>query len=270
MQNNSIVQEFWDRAACGESAYAVGDTPLQRFRSQSDARYQLEPFIEEFAAFDEGRNVRVLEIGVGMGADHERWAKAAPRHLCGIDLTERAIDLTRERLALSGFKSELKVADAEILPFSDSSFDMVYSWGVLHHSNDTEKAIKEVARVLRPNGYARVMVYHKWSITGFLLWLRYGRLSSSLASVYDRHLESPGTKAFSQSEAIAMFRAAGLNVYEVRTELSPGDLLTGAAGQRHGGLLLSIAKFLWPRSLLRSAGRGLGLYLMIKAVRPAS
>lgn len=172
---NSAVRDFWDEAACGEAAYAVGHTPLQRFGAHSAARFKLEPYIESFAVFDEGRNVRVLEIGVGMGADHERWARSGPRRLCGIDLTERATELTRERLGLSNLQSELQRADAEALPFADQSFDLVYSWGVLHHSADTALAIKEVARVLRPGGYARVMIYHKLSITGLLLWLRYGR-----------------------------------------------------------------------------------------------
>ncbi|WP_066502038.1 class I SAM-dependent methyltransferase [Bradyrhizobium macuxiense] len=267
---NSAVQEFWDAAACGEVAYALGDTPAERFANQSLERYRLEPFIEKFAAFDEGLNVAVLEIGVGMGADHERWARSGPRRLCGIDLTPRAIELTSERFALQGLHSELQVGDAEHLPFADRTFNMVYSWGVLHHSNDTPQAIGEVARVLRPNGFARIMIYHKWSIVGLLLWLRYGRLSSSLESIYAKHLESPDTKAYSKSEATAMFEAAGLKIVAMDVELSPGDLLAGGAGQRHKGRLLSTLRRLWPRRLLRLLARPLGLYLMIWAVRPAN
>jgi ubiquinone/menaquinone biosynthesis C-methylase UbiE len=115
----------------------------------------------------------VLEVGVGMGADHLEWARHMPRSLSGIDLTERAIAHTATRLALYGLRSDLRVADAEKLPFRDASFDLVYSWGVLHHSPDTPRAVREVLRVLRPGGLARVMIYHAHSMVGYMLWLRY-------------------------------------------------------------------------------------------------
>ncbi|MDE2376694.1 class I SAM-dependent methyltransferase [Bradyrhizobium sp.] len=266
--NNSVVRDFWNEAACGEAAYAVGDEASERFASQRVTRYELEPFIKPFARFEEGRHQAVLEIGVGMGADHEQWARSQPGRLCGVDLTQRAIDLTRERLALSGLHSELEVADAERLPFPDATFRIVYSWGVLHHSNDTRQAFREVARVLEPGGVARLMIYHKWSIVGLMLWLRYGRFSSDLASIYAKHLESPGTKAYSAREAASLIESSGLRLVEMQVQLSPGDLLSGATGQRHRGGLLSIARRLWPRPILRLAARRLGLYLMIEAVRP--
>ena len=90
--------------------------------------------------------------------------------------------------------------------------------------------------MLKPGGTARIMIYHKWSIVGLMLWLRYGRLSSSLASIYANHLESPGTKAYSTREAAAIVEASGLRVAKMEVELSPGDLLSGATGQRHRGV----------------------------------
>ena len=95
-----------------------------------------------------------------MGADHLEWARSSPRSLTGIDLTDRAIQFTQERLGFYSLYSDLRVADAENLPFSDNSFDIVYSYGVLHHSPDTAQAIREVHRVLRPGGSARIMIYH--------------------------------------------------------------------------------------------------------------
>lgn len=125
--NNRAVRDFWNEAACGEAAYAVGTDASRRFSSQRETRYELEPFLERFARFEEGQQQAVLEIGVGMGADHEQWARSGPARLCGVDLTPRAIDLARERLALPHLESELQVADAERLPFPDATFDIVYS-----------------------------------------------------------------------------------------------------------------------------------------------
>jgi SAM-dependent methyltransferase len=263
------VHDFWNAASCGEQGYAIGADEIARMDAQAQARYRLEPYLRPFARFEDGRDKDVLEIGVGMGADHVEWARARPRTLTGVDLTERAIRFTQARFAGAGLVSNLKVADAENLPFDDASFDLVFSWGVLHHSPDTARAFSEVARVLRPGGAARIMIYHRWSLTGLMLWSRYGLLrgrpTTSLNEIYSRNLESPGTKAYTRAEAEALCRRAGLVPAEIRIQLNHGDLLAGAVGQRHSGALLAFAKTLWPRRVLRRFMPFLGLYLLINA-----
>jgi SAM-dependent methyltransferase len=267
--SKSDVRDFWDAAACGE-VYADGPSLADQLATQARIRYELEPYLAPFARFDDGRDKDVLEIGVGMGADHLRWARSRPRSLTGVDLTPRAVELTRQRLGLAGLASELRVADAENLPFPDASFDLVYSWGVLHHSPDTPRAIAEVRRVLRPGGTARVMIYHKWSIVGLMLWARYGLLAgrptTSLSEIYATHLESPGTKAYTVDEARELF--AAFRAVHARSILSFGDLLEGEVGQRHRGRALAMAKRLWPRRALRRLAPRYGLALLIDAERP--
>lgn len=259
------VHDFWNAASCGE-VYATGREAKERFENHRAARYRLEPYIADFAGFADGRGKEVLEIGVGMGADHVEWAKAVPRCLQGVDLTPRAVELTCERLAAYGLTSNVRVADAEDLPFPDNSFDLVYSWGVLHHTPDTARAFREVRRVLRPGGAVRIMIYHRHSIVGFLLWLRYaaarGRLGLRLDEVYSRHLESPGTKAYTVAEGRGL--AEGLSAVDVRVQLSFGDLLEGAVGQRHRGAVLSLAKALWPRWLIKRLFGRCGMCLLIR------
>lgn len=262
------VGEFWERASCGE-VYAEGEDERARFEAQAQARYRMEPYIFPFARFEEGAGKDVLEVGVGMGADHVEWAKSRPRSLTGVDLTERAVQHTRRRLALYGLESKVATADAENLPFEDESFDVVYSWGVLHHTPDTPRAFEEVWRVLRPGGSARIMVYHRPSIVGALLWTRYGLLAGrpfrSLTDVYAHHLESPGTKAYTLAEARELCRR--FSSVRAWTELSNGDLLEGEAGQRHQGAALELARRLWPRAVVRRVLRGRGLFLLISAVK---
>lgn len=121
------VFEFWNRAACGEALY-LASLDRAGYEAQARARYDLEPYIAEFARFEEARGLRVLEIGVGVGADHQRFAEAGA-DFYGIDLTPRAIEHTRRRLALFRLTSRLAVGDAEALSFPDERFDLVYSWG---------------------------------------------------------------------------------------------------------------------------------------------
>jgi len=262
------VHDFWNEKSCGE-VYASGSVLREQLESQARERYALEPWIHPFADYPSGAGKDVLEIGVGMGADHLEWAKVHPRSLTGIDLTDRAIGFTADRLNLYSLHSDLRVADAESLPFPDKSFDIVYSYGVLHHSPDTARAIQEVHRVLRPGGTAKIMIYHSRSLVGYMLWLRYGLLAfqpfRSLRDIYAHHLESPGTKAFSLSEARSLF--ASFSSADLRISLGPGDLLEGAVGQRHRGLLLRAAKAVWPRWFIRRALKQHGLGMLITAAR---
>lgn len=258
----TAVHDFWNAASCGE-VYAVGISELEMLKVQEQARYQLEPYLAKFARFNEQAGKDVLEIGVGMGADHLQLARSRPKSLNGIDLTQRAIEFTARRLSLFGAASDLQVGDAERLPFADCSFDFVYSWGVLHHTPDTAQAFRELHRVLRPGGTARVMIYHLHSLVGVMLWLRYGVFRGrNMRAVIAEHLESPGTKAYTKAEARDLCSA--FSEITISTQLSFGDLLEGEVGQQHSGFLLRLAKKMWPRALLRRVLPQQGLYLLME------
>lgn len=260
-----LVHDFWDRSSCGEDLYLV-TADRAGYSAQADERFRLEPFILDLARFDESHGRKVLEIGVGLGADHQRFAEAGA-DLYGIDLTERAVDHTRRRLSAFGLASNLAVGDAENLDFPDASFDRVYSWGVLHHSPNTRKAVDEVHRVLRPDGTASIMIYHTWSMVGLMLWLRYALLKlrpwMSLAEIYALYLESPGTKAYTIDEARDLFSA--FRDVRIWTVLTHGDLLESGAGQRHQGAFLFLARKLWPRFLIKTLLQRMGLFMLIEA-----
>lgn len=261
------VHDFWSNASCGEELYL--DTPNARsYEAQATIRYQLEPYIKEFASFSNWAGKKVLEIGIGLGADHQQFAEACAE-IFGIDLTQRAIEHTRARLSALGLKSALQIGDAEYLPFPDDCFDLVYSWGVLHHSPDTAGAIAEVRRVLKRGGTAKIMIYHKHSIVGAMLWIRYSLVAfkptMSLAEVFARYMESPGTKAYSISEAQQLF--AGFTSVHIRTVLTHGDLLNSDAGQRHRGALLTVARAIWPRMIIRRFLSKRGLFMLITAIK---
>ena len=99
------VHDFWNAASCEENLYLQGQEGAA-YAAQAAKRYELEPYIEGFAGFASARGRDVLEVGVGLGADHLRFA-AACANLTGVDLTERAVAQTRRRLAASGLSSHL-------------------------------------------------------------------------------------------------------------------------------------------------------------------
>ena len=141
-------------------------------RFLAEAWFAQHPGAAPFSAlipFDELRGKDVLEIGCGTGVHTKLLAEAGAR-VSAVDLTPTAVELTRRRLALAGLSADVREADAESLPYDDSSFDFMWSWGVIHHSADTDRVIAEIARVLRPGGRLAFMVYHRTSIT---FWLNY-------------------------------------------------------------------------------------------------
>jgi ubiquinone/menaquinone biosynthesis C-methylase UbiE len=188
------------------------------------------------ADFAGSRGKSVLEIGVGLGTDFVQFARAGAK-VTGIDLTEHGVELVRRRLALEGLEGDVRVADAESLPFEDGSFDKVYSWGVLHHTPATEQAVKEALRVLRPGGELCVMLYSRHSWVAYKLWVRFalleGKLGRSLSDVLAAHMESEGTRGFTKDELARMFEGLGeLQIEKVSTpydrqRLGPLASLTG-------------------------------------------
>jgi ubiquinone/menaquinone biosynthesis C-methylase UbiE len=261
------VRAFWDEDPCGTRGVTKEDRRAFFVQLERE-RYELEPYIKPFARFEEGKGKRVLEVGVGAGTDFINWVRNGAR-ATGVDLTEAGTRLSRERIALEGLRAEVLQGDAENLPFAGDQFDLVYSYGVLHHSPDTARAVGEVLRVLRPGGVARVMVYHHPSLVGFMLWgvhcaARLRPWRSPRWAVY-HYLESPGTKVYSVSEARHLFRAFS-NV-TIRTQLSHGDLLQMRPGPKYQGGIHRLLWRLYPRALLKWVGNDLGTGLMIEAVK---
>ncbi len=255
------VRKFWDADPCG-SRYLQ---QRQDFEGQARMRYALEPHIADFANFESSLGMNVLEIGVGMGADYLEWLKAGAR-ATGVDLSSASLEQARLRCGLAGYGVDLRLADAENLPFPADSFDVVYSYGVMHHSPDTGRCIREARRVLKPGGQAKIMLYHHPSLTGILLWLRYGMLrgKSIRKSVYE-HLESPGTKTYTRQEALSHMQE--FRKVDTRLVFSPGDLLLHQPSARFQSSFYRWAQKIYPRWLLKAVAGKFGLFLLLTATK---
>lgn len=157
----------WSEMPCDSSFSKKEFLTKEYFDEIEEQRYSIHPWILDFINSFDLRGKRVLEIGCGMGADHLSLArKGGIMH--GLDLVPKHLEITRKRLSLYNYKSRLTRGDAERLPYPSNSMDFVYSLGVLHHSPDTDKAVSEIHRVLKPGGKCFVALYHKHSI--FFWW----------------------------------------------------------------------------------------------------
>lgn len=266
------VKQHWESEVCGSRYAFNGDT----MSSMEVARYRLEPEILDFAQFPLYEGRKVLEIGVGAGVDHLSWHRAGA-DVYGVDLTMAAVNLTSERLRAGGFSigsERLRQADAEDLPFPDNVFDLVYSWGVLHHTPDTQRAFAEAHRVCKPGGEVRVMIYHHPSWTALMLYAIHGLLklrpAYSLRQVVYDHLESPGTKTYTATEARKMLTAVGFEALHVWSGLSAGDKLDIKLSKRYQSAAARLIYRVYPRWLVRLCGHRLGLNLFIHGYKGLS
>lgn len=267
------VKRHWEREICG-TRYGSSEDREEYFDEIYQSRYERTPYIREFARFGDARGKRVLEIGVGSGCDFRNWVENGAR-VSGIDLTEAAIRLTAEHLKVKGLNGlddgghELRTADAERLPFEDRTFDIVYSFGVLHHTPDTQAALAEAHRVLKPGGELRAMIFHVPSWTGFMLRVRYGLLVgrpfvSQKQAIFE-WLESPGTKAYTLEEAKALAASAGFQQVSVTSRLCAGDFLNILPSTRYRGWPYRMVWRLYPRWLVALLGDRFGLNLLVRA-----
>jgi ubiquinone/menaquinone biosynthesis C-methylase UbiE len=237
------VKGFWNKKTCGTWEIDEKKFTREYFDSIEEDRYSKQPEIFAFAQFTRFSGKKVLEVGVGAGTDFIQWARAGCISY-GIDLTEEAIEHLNHRLKLEGLSAkDFKVADCEALPYSSDQFDLVYSWGVIHHTPNTEAAMKDIIRVCKPGGKCKIMVYHRRSLLAFLFWLRHtimkGKFTKSIKWALYNHMESIGTKSYTKKEILKMLEDQPVHNIKIKPVLSYYDKL-----ERFGPLFRATAKFL--------------------------
>ncbi len=154
------VAEYWNRRPCNlrHSPAEVGSR--QYFDEVEERKYFVEPHIPGFAEFEAWRGKKVLEIGCGIGTDAVNFARAGADYT-GVELSVASLELARKRFALFGLPGRLLEANAETLDsvLDAESFDLVYSFGVIHHSPHPDAILRQARRLVRADGQLRVMVY---------------------------------------------------------------------------------------------------------------
>jgi ubiquinone/menaquinone biosynthesis C-methylase UbiE len=222
------VKAYWTQQSCDTVQARSGKFTLEYFEEIEQWRYSDQPFIHSFAQFSRYHGKRVLEVGFGAGTDFIQWLRVGAR-VSGIDLTEEALANARHRIRVYGLPEpeSLQVADAEHLPFASNTFDLGYSWGVLHHTPNTDEAVAELVRVVRPGGEIKIMLYNRHSLFALKRWvlvaLLRGRPWRSFRWVLWHHMESLGTKAYTASETRRMLEPLGLTDLRMETYLTTCD-----------------------------------------------
>ena len=153
------VKQYWNQRPCNirHSNKEIGSK--EYFLEVSKRKYIVEPHILEFANFEQWRNKKVLEVGCGIGTAAHSFIENGAIYK-GIDLSEQSIKIAKQRLNIFDLNGVIEEGDIESYS-SKEKYDLVYSFGVLHHTPDTQKAIKNIYNLLKEGGTFKLMLYAK-------------------------------------------------------------------------------------------------------------
>ncbi len=171
------ISEYWS-AELNNAIYFKGENVQLERGSKAYFAYIIQHRTTYFYYFPEilayfqihqvlTQQPKLLEVGCGMGTDLLQLAQLG--YQCyGIDLADNHITLARQLFRLHNTSATIQKDNAEQLEFPDEYFDAVYSFGVIHHTQNPQNAIRELWRVMKPEGRGIVMLYHKYSLNNLM------------------------------------------------------------------------------------------------------
>jgi len=188
------------------------------FNEVEARKYLVEPHIPVFAEFDRWKGKRVLEIGCGIGTDTISFARAGAR-VTAVDLSDESLAVARERAAVFGLKDRVTFYQADAERLSDrvpvETYDLVYSFGVIHHTPCPQNAIREMRRYMGPQSVFKMMVYHRYSWKVLWILAKFGKgafwkLDELIARYSEAQTGCPVTYSYSRRTVQGLLR--GLTV----------------------------------------------------------
>lgn len=216
------VQAYWNKRPCNirHSPKPIG---TREYFDEVEARkYFVEPHIPRFAEFPRWKGKRVLEIGCGIGTDTINFARHGAE-VTAIDLSEKSLEIAQKRAEVYGLQDRIRFIHANAEELSRfvpvEPYDLIYSFGVLHHTPDPLRAYREIRQYCHSDTLLKVMVYHRYAWKVLWIILKYGRgqfwRAKELIARYSEAQEgSPVTYTYTRKEISQLLRAADFELTE--------------------------------------------------------
>ena len=220
------VQAYWDARPCNvrHSTKPVG---TRAYFDEVEARkYRVEPHIPSFADFARWKGKRVLEVGCGIGTDTINFARAGAE-VTAVDLSPKSLEIARARADVFGLSDRIRFycANAEelstIVPVE--RYDLVYSFGVIHHSPHPDRILAQLRSYLGPGGTLKLMVYHRhsWKVAWIVLGAgrgKFWRLDQLVARYSEAQTGCPITYIYSRSEGRRLAESQGFRAWDIQVD----------------------------------------------------
>lgn len=220
------VKEFWDARPCNirHSPQPIG---TREYFDEVEARkYFVEPHIPRFAQFERWKGKKVLEIGCGIGTDTINFARHGA-YVTAVELSERSLEIGRKRAEVYGLSDRIHfyLGNAEELSrfVPVDTYDLLYSFGVIHHTPHPERVIEQMRYYVQPGSIVKIMVYHRYAWKVLWILLKYGKGQFwRLAEIVARHSEAqtgcPITYTFTRREVQNLLEQYGFSVTDMQVE----------------------------------------------------
>jgi len=265
------VKKYWDGRPCNirHSVSPVGTK--QYFDEVEKRKYFVEPHIPAFADFKKWRGKKILEIGCGIGTDTINFARAGA-DVSAVEISEKSLDLVRQRAKVYGLEDKIKFycSDAEELSevVPPEPYDLIYSFGVIHHTPHPEKVIKEIRHYIKPGTVIKIMVYYTYSWKVFWILFKYGKgafwkLKELIAKYSEAQTGCPITYTYSKKEIKNLLR--GFKATNVSVDHIFPYKISDYIKYKYNKVWYF--RYL-PKPLFRWLERNFGWHLLITAITP--
>jgi len=220
------VRDYWDARPCNvrHSPAPVGTREF--FEQVEGRKYLVEPHIPTFAEFPRWAGKRVLEIGCGIGTDTVNFARAGAT-VTAVDLSTESLELARKHVDVFGLGDRVRFLQANAEQLSDDvqiePYDLVYSFGVLHHTPHPERAFDQLRNFVAPGSVVKVMVYHRWSWKVMAIVVgegqcRFWRADELVARSSEAQTGCPVTYTYSRRSGRELLTGIGLEVDRIEVD----------------------------------------------------
>lgn len=220
------VRRYWDKRPCNirHSPKPVGSK--EYFDEVEARKYLVEPHIPAFAEFERWRGKRVLEVGCGIGTDSINFARAGA-HLTAVDLSGESLRIAEQRADVMGVADRIRFVEANAEELASTlegdQFDLVYSFGVVHHTPHPERALAQMRQLAAPGATLKLMVYHRrsWKVFWILATQEHGRFWNAeerIAKHAEAQIGCPVAFTYTRREGRQLVERAGFRAREVKAD----------------------------------------------------
>ena len=154
------IKNYWNNQPCNINHSSFSLNTKEYFDEVEKKKYFIEPHIINFADFNNWKNKEVLELGCGIGTDSINFARAGA-NLTIVELSEVSLNICKKRFEIYGLNATFICGNIEMLNelIKDKKFDLIYSFGVIHHTIEPKNVINCIFNLLKNDGEFRFMVY---------------------------------------------------------------------------------------------------------------
>jgi 2-polyprenyl-3-methyl-5-hydroxy-6-metoxy-1,4-benzoquinol methylase len=264
------VRDYWNSRPCNirHSPQPVGSR--EYFDEVEARKYFVEHHIPRFADFERWRGKKVLEIGCGIGTDTISFARHGAQ-VTSVDLTEKSLEVARQRAKVFGLEDRITFLQANAERLSEyvpvERYDLVYSFGVIHHTPHPEQVLEEIRKYVAPGSTVKIMVYNRWSWKVLWILFIYGKgriwkLNRLIADYSEAQTGCPVTYSYSRSDGRRWLEDHGFQVTDVMVDhIFPYSIPEYVQYQYQ-----KVWYFRWiPNALFRALERAFGWHLCLTA-----